>query len=231
MAGTASADTLREALVSTYRANPTLTPSARALKATDANVAIARAAGRPQVSGTVGVNRDLTRSGVFDVGRARARLCRRGRLSYPLVQGGSRQEHHRGGQDPGRGRPRDAARGRRRRLHRSGRRLHGRDPRPRDRRAQRTTTSGCSTPTWRRRATGSRSATSPAPTSPSPKRACRSAARNLPTAQGRLTASEENYRRVIGQRPGALAAAAAAAAASRRPPTRRCGSRWPTIPT
>ena len=47
-AGTASADTLREAL-----------------KATDATVAIARAAGRPQISGVVGVNRNLTRSGVI----------------------------------------------------------------------------------------------------------------------------------------------------------------------
>ena len=61
-AGTASADTLREALVSTYQANPTLTAQREALKSTDANVAIARAAGRPQVSATVGVTRDLTRS-------------------------------------------------------------------------------------------------------------------------------------------------------------------------
>ncbi|HJS41497.1 MAG TPA: hypothetical protein VJ763_08880, partial [Sphingomicrobium sp.] len=51
MAEAASADTLREAL-----------------KATDANVAIARSAGRPQVSATVGVTRDLTRSGRFDTG-------------------------------------------------------------------------------------------------------------------------------------------------------------------
>ena len=38
--------------------------------------------------------------------------------------------------------------------------------------------------------------------------------RNLATAQGRLTASEENYRRVIGQQPGPAGAAAAAAAAA-----------------
>src|SRR3954451_8444145 len=65
MAGTASADTLREALVSAYQANPTLTAQREALRATDATVAIARAAGRPQVSGTVGLNRNLTRSGVI----------------------------------------------------------------------------------------------------------------------------------------------------------------------
>ena len=65
MAGTANADTLRDALVSAYQANPTLTAQREALKATDANVAIARAAGRPQVTGTVGLNRNLTRSGVI----------------------------------------------------------------------------------------------------------------------------------------------------------------------
>ena len=64
-AGTASASTLREALVSTYQTNPTLTAQREALKATDATVAIARAAGRPQISGVVGVNRNLTRSGVI----------------------------------------------------------------------------------------------------------------------------------------------------------------------
>ena len=68
LAGTASADTLRDALVSAYRTNPTLTGQRETLRGTDANVAIARAAGRPQVSATVGVNRDLTRSGILDNG-------------------------------------------------------------------------------------------------------------------------------------------------------------------
>lgn len=65
MAGTASADTLREALVSAYQTNPTLTAQRENLKATDANVAIARAGGRPQVNATVGLNKNLTRSGVI----------------------------------------------------------------------------------------------------------------------------------------------------------------------
>ena len=52
MAGTASADTLREALVSAYQTNPTLTAQRQTLQATDATVAIAKAAGRPQISGT-----------------------------------------------------------------------------------------------------------------------------------------------------------------------------------
>jgi outer membrane protein len=53
LAGTASADTLREALVSTYATNPTITAQRQLLRSTDANVAIARAAGRPTVGGTV----------------------------------------------------------------------------------------------------------------------------------------------------------------------------------
>jgi outer membrane protein len=89
MGGTASADTLREALVSSYRANPTLTAQREALRATDASVAIARAAGRPQISGTVGLNRDLTRSGVLDVGGKGPSLSTGVDLSYPLFNGGS----------------------------------------------------------------------------------------------------------------------------------------------
>ena len=89
-AGTASADTLREALVSTYNANPTLTGQRETLKSSDAGVAIARAAGRPQVSATVGVTRDLTRSGRFDVGGSKGPFITGGvDLSYPLFQGGT----------------------------------------------------------------------------------------------------------------------------------------------
>ena len=71
LAGTAAADTLRDALVSSYNTNPTLNAQREGLKATDAGVAIARAAGRPQISGTVGLNRDLTRSGVLDSSASR----------------------------------------------------------------------------------------------------------------------------------------------------------------
>ena len=89
MAGTASADTLREALVSTYQTNPTITGQREALRATDANVAIARAAGRPQISATAGLNRDLTRSGILDVGGKGPDLSVGADLSYPLFNGGS----------------------------------------------------------------------------------------------------------------------------------------------
>ena len=89
-AGTASAETLREALASTYQANPTLTAQREALKATDANVAIARSAGRPQVAATVGVTRDLTRSGRFDVGGSKGPFVTGGvDVSMPLFQGGT----------------------------------------------------------------------------------------------------------------------------------------------
>jgi outer membrane protein len=89
-AGNASADTLREALNSAYRTNPTLTGQREALRATDATVAIARAAGRPQVSANVGVNRDLTRSGILDTGASKGPNLNGGLdLSVPLFNGGS----------------------------------------------------------------------------------------------------------------------------------------------
>ncbi|MFL6751906.1 MAG: TolC family outer membrane protein [Sphingomicrobium sp.] len=89
MAGTASADTLRNALASAYQTNPTLTAQREALRATDATVAIARAAGRPQVSGTVGLNRDLSRQGILDTGGKGPTLSGGADLSYPLFNGGS----------------------------------------------------------------------------------------------------------------------------------------------
>jgi outer membrane protein len=89
LASPAAADTLREALVSTYQSNPTLNSQRENLRATDATVAIARAAGRPQVSGVVGVNRDLTRSGVLNTGGSRGPTISGGvDLSLPLFQGG-----------------------------------------------------------------------------------------------------------------------------------------------
>ncbi|MDQ3077211.1 MAG: TolC family outer membrane protein [Pseudomonadota bacterium] len=90
LAGTASADTLRDALVSTYSTNPTITAQRQNLRSTDASVAIARAAGRPQVSATVGVNRDITQAGVFNRGGTKGPYLSGGvDLSYPLFSGGS----------------------------------------------------------------------------------------------------------------------------------------------
>ena len=89
LAGTASADTLRDALVAAYQTNPTLMAQREALRATDATVAIARAAGRPQVSGTVGLNRDLSRSGILKTGGNGPTLSGGVDLSYPFFNGGS----------------------------------------------------------------------------------------------------------------------------------------------
>lgn len=89
MAGTASADTLREALVSAYKTNPTLTAERENLKATDATVAIAKAAGRPQVTGSVGINKDLSRRGVLDTSSKGPTLSVGVDLSYPLFNGGA----------------------------------------------------------------------------------------------------------------------------------------------
>lgn len=88
--GSASADTLREALSTTYRANPTLNAQRENLKATDAGVAISRAAGRPTVTGTAGLTRDISRSGRFEVGTGKGPFLTAGTdLNVPLYQGGT----------------------------------------------------------------------------------------------------------------------------------------------
>jgi len=89
LAGSASADTLREALVSTYATNPTITAQRELLRSTDANVAIARAAGRPTVGATLGVNRDLTQAGVFRRGGKGPFVSGGVDLNYPIFNGGS----------------------------------------------------------------------------------------------------------------------------------------------
>ncbi|MCL6678790.1 TolC family outer membrane protein [Sphingomonas sp. RG327] len=86
--GTAAADTLREALVSTYETNPTITAQREALKATDASVAIARAQGRPHLSATAGINQDLSRSGILDTGASGPTLSVGADVSMPLFAGG-----------------------------------------------------------------------------------------------------------------------------------------------
>jgi outer membrane protein len=89
MAGTAGADTLRDALVSAYQSNPTLTAQRQTLEATDATVAIAKAAGRPQVSANVGLNRNITQTGVLSTGGKGPSLTGGLTVSYPLFNGGS----------------------------------------------------------------------------------------------------------------------------------------------
>src|SRR5437764_12286823 len=89
MAGTATADTLRDALVSAYHTNPTLTAQRQALEATDATVAIARAAGRPTIGATVGLNRALTQTGLLINGGKGPTVSAGVDLSVPVFNGGS----------------------------------------------------------------------------------------------------------------------------------------------
>jgi len=89
LAGTASADTLRSALAATYANNPTITAQRESLRSTDATVAIARASGRPTLNGTVGVNRDLTQAGVFNRAGKGPFISGGVDLSYPIFSGGA----------------------------------------------------------------------------------------------------------------------------------------------
>ena len=89
LAGTAGADTLRDALVSAYQNNPTLTAQRQALEATDATVAIAKAAGRPKVGADIGLNRYVTQSGLLSTGGKGPTLSGGVTLSYPFYSGGS----------------------------------------------------------------------------------------------------------------------------------------------
>lgn len=87
-AGTASADTLREALLSAYETNPTLTAQREALKGTDAAVAAAKAQGRPQVSANVGLNKTVTSSGVLIASGSGPTVSAGVDLSVPIFTGG-----------------------------------------------------------------------------------------------------------------------------------------------
>ena len=81
----ASADTLQEALIQTYNSNPTITGQRAQLRTLDEQVAIARALGRPQLSATAGVNQDL-----ISTGGGNGRNISVGvDLAYPLFNGGS----------------------------------------------------------------------------------------------------------------------------------------------
>ena len=61
LAGTV--DTLRDALIRAYSSNPTLTAQRSQLRSVDEGVAIAKSQTRPQLSGTVGFNQDITSTG------------------------------------------------------------------------------------------------------------------------------------------------------------------------
>ena len=77
---------LREALVKTYDTNPTIMAQRQSLRATDEDAALARAAGRPTVSATAGLNQDvLTRNVSAGNGRD---LSVGATISMPIYSGG-----------------------------------------------------------------------------------------------------------------------------------------------
>jgi outer membrane protein len=79
-----AAETLTEALVKTYSGNPTIMAQRAQLRSLDEGVAAARAAGRPQLSGTAGLNQDL-----FQTGGGAGRNVSAGiDVAYPLFNGG-----------------------------------------------------------------------------------------------------------------------------------------------
>ena len=85
----ALSETLREALVKTYNRNPTITAQRAQLRSVDEGVAIARAQGRPRLSGTAGINRDITRTPGVTGGNFNARNFSAGvDVSLPLFAGG-----------------------------------------------------------------------------------------------------------------------------------------------
>ena len=78
-------DTLREALVRTYATNPTIMAERAQLRGTDEGVALARAEGRPQVSTSVGLNQDVV---TRNLGRNGRDLSVGADISMPLFSGG-----------------------------------------------------------------------------------------------------------------------------------------------
>ncbi len=88
LAAPAQADTLREALAEAYRTNPTLQAARSQLRATDENVPIEKADGRPSVTGQAALTEYVKQSStsVFTPDRA---LTAGVDLGVPLYSGGS----------------------------------------------------------------------------------------------------------------------------------------------
>jgi outer membrane protein len=83
----ADAGNLRGALVKTYQANPTITAQRAQLRTLDEGVAVARSAGRPQLSATVGLNQDVYNSSGSGLGGHT--FSAGANVSLPLFNGGA----------------------------------------------------------------------------------------------------------------------------------------------
>ncbi len=78
-------DTLREALVSTYASNPTIMAERQTLRTRDEDVALARSQGRPQVSASASFNQDVVSR---NLGRNGRDFTAGADVSLPLFAGG-----------------------------------------------------------------------------------------------------------------------------------------------
>ncbi|WP_298673536.1 TolC family outer membrane protein [uncultured Sphingomonas sp.] len=88
LAAPASAETLRDALAKAYRDNPTITAGRAQQRATDENVPIAKASGRPNVSATGSVTENFVRTG--NSFTTPERVAQGGvSLNVPLFSGGA----------------------------------------------------------------------------------------------------------------------------------------------
>lgn len=87
LSAAASADTLREALTQAYASNPTLTGARAGLRATDEDVAIAKAQGLPDVSATTSYRKFVKRSANSFTSPKEA-LGAAVSVDVPLYQGG-----------------------------------------------------------------------------------------------------------------------------------------------
>jgi outer membrane protein len=84
----ATAETLREALLKAYQTNPAITGQRAALRATDENVPIARAAGIPSISANGGLVNNLTPTANTFTSPNR-QLTGNTQLTVPIYQGGA----------------------------------------------------------------------------------------------------------------------------------------------
>jgi outer membrane protein len=82
--GAAGAETLRGALVQTYQNNPTLNAQRAGVRTLDESVAIARAQGRPQLIGNVGLNQNVLTTNTVGGRNLSAGVT----VAYPLFNGG-----------------------------------------------------------------------------------------------------------------------------------------------
>lgn len=88
LATSASAETLREALLRAYQSNPTITASRAQQRATDENVPIARAAGRPSFSVTGGLSENPINTGNSFSNPERSLTGQAG-VTVPIFSGGA----------------------------------------------------------------------------------------------------------------------------------------------